>query len=162
MSRARAWARTLGAMTDRLQSVWLGSSSLAGSAVIGLTVYLLVGSVAGWIHPIWWGGEELLVPLVLGIGLILLGAAPFYLFASLILKTLKSSESVGASALTGFIFGILLIPVADLFGAMLRPISYWQTLDPRSAVVLGLVATGFAGVGIGAAVTSLFWRRKSV
>jgi hypothetical protein len=149
-------------MIDRLQSVWLGPTSLAGSAVIGLTVYLLVGSVTGWIHPIWWGGEELLVPLVSGIGLILLGAAPFYLFANLIAKKLKGSESVGASASTGFIFGILLIPVADLFGAMLRPISYWQTLDPWTAVVLGLVATGFAGVGIGAVVTSLCWRRKSV
>jgi hypothetical protein len=147
-------------MTDRLHNVWLGASSLAGSAVIGLMVYLLVGSIAGWMHPIWWGGEALLVPLVSGIALILLGAAPFYLLARLILRSLKGSESFGATASTGFIFGILQIPVADLFGVMLRPISYWQMLDPWTAVVLGLVATGFVGIAIGAAVTSLLWRRN--
>jgi hypothetical protein len=151
-------------MTDRVQSVWLGPSSLAGSAVIGLTVYLLVGSVAGWIAPIWWGGEELMVPLWFGIGLILVGAAPFYLLARLILRKLEGAESVGAIASTGFIFGILQMPLIYPVSAILRPLLYWEVLDRhRQAVgLLGLAAAGFAGVGIGAAVTALFSRHKSV
>lgn len=153
---------TLVAMTDRVQSIWLGPSSLAGSAVIGLTVYLLVGSVAGWIDPIWWGGKALMFPLWFGMGLILVGAAPFYLLARLILRKLKGSESVGAIASTGFIFGILQMPLVYPVSAIFRPILYWEVLDPRAVGLLGLATTGFAGLGIGAAVTALFWRHKSV
>ena len=51
----------------------------AVASQVGLAICFVLAGLVGWIDPIWWGGEELLFPLVFGAGTLLFGTIPFYL-----------------------------------------------------------------------------------
>src|SRR5216684_928883 len=138
-------------MLDRLTLTFFhGAIVLAGGALVGLAAYLIIASVAGWIQPVWWGGEALVAPLLSGLALIFIGTVPFYgLARKVIVGFLGTTPLLGTTFLLGIVLGVSLIPIADALGFALRRIPPWQLLDPWIAVLLVMIVAGLIGTLLG-------------
>jgi hypothetical protein len=124
-------------------------------------IYLIGASVAGWIQPVWWGGDALLAPIISGGVLILIGTIPFFWIARRVAVVFLGIPPIpGSIFLVGIIIGISLMPIADLLGFTLRTIPKWQLITPWIAVALVMAIAGLIGTLLGAILVSISSRRK--
>ena len=64
------------------------------SSISGLWIYLIIASAFKWINPIWWGGEEMLLP-YLGSISVFVSDLLFYFIITCLLKNIIAQQ--GAS-----------------------------------------------------------------
>lgn len=130
----------------------------AMGALLGLALYLLGASALGWIQPIWWGGDALFIPVFFGVAFIIIGAAPFCIIARKWMDWLAGTSSSLGTFVVGAFVGVGFLPVNDLFGMLLRPVPFWQSLDPWLAVVFALVIAGVLCSVLAATLVGIFIR----
>lgn len=141
-------------MTENPQtspSLFPGTLVLVVGSLVGLIAYLLLASAAGWISPIWWGGEALLFPIVLGGIVLVVGGVVLYLILRWIVGTLGRRVTSLGHLLGGVTTGVLLMPVQKLLAFWLTSIPGWDAIAPMVGVFIVLGAAA----GCSAIVASL-------
>jgi hypothetical protein len=132
----------------------------ATGELLGLILYLLIGSTVRAIQPIWWGGEALLIPLVFGVGFIIVGALPLHALAETWLSRLARISSVRSLCLIGALVGASFLQLNDVLAMLLRPIPLWQSLHPLVAVLVALSISGVVSALLATTLVAVFLKRQ--
>jgi hypothetical protein len=137
-----------------------GTLVLVASSLVGLCVYLVVASAAGWISPVWWGGEELLFPVVLGGMVLVVGGVVLYLILRWVVGALGRRVTSLGHLLGGVTIGVLLMPLQKLLAFLFTSIPGWDAIAPMVSVFIVLGAAAVCS-GIAASLLVAFLPRTS-
>jgi hypothetical protein len=121
---------------------------------------LVVGSAAGWISPIWWGGEALLFPVVFGVTVLAIGGVLLYLLLRSVVAVLGRQLTWQGHALAGVIIGALLMPAQRLVASLLTSIPGWEAITPMASVFIILAVAALVNA-VAASLLVAFLPRAS-
>jgi hypothetical protein len=112
-----------------------------GIALVGFWFYLVVASAMGWIMPVWWGGEELLFPILITpfiavsallIALILFGSVNITSYASVFMVRIVS---------LAFAQGAIFSPCISFVGTLVQLFGIGSIVTPQISVIVGLIVS---------------------
>jgi MFS family permease len=150
-------------LTKNLQAspgFFLGTLVLVAGSLVGLSAYLLVASAAGWISPIWWGGEALLFPVLFGVPVLVVGGVASYLILRWVAAVLGRRLTALGQLVGGVIIGVLLMPVQKLIASWLTAIPGWEAMAPMASVFVILAIAAICSA-ITASLLVAFFPRTS-
>jgi len=130
-------------------------------SLVGLVGYLLLASAAGWISPIWWGGEALLFPLVFGVTVLVFGGVALCFIVRSVVSTLKRRLTRLGLLGAGMIIGALLMPVQRLIGSLLTAIPGWEAMAPMASVFVVLAVAAICSAFAASLLIALFPRSSA-
>lgn len=137
-----------------------GTLVLVVGSLVGLSAYLVVASAAGWISPIWWGGEALLFPVVFGVTVLVVGGVALYLILRWVVAALGRRLTWLGQLVGGVIIGALLMPVQRLIASWLTAIPGWEAMAPMASVFVVLAVAAICSA-IAASLLVAFFPRTS-
>jgi hypothetical protein len=138
-----------------------GTLVLVVGSLAGLIAYLLLASAAGWISPIWWGGEALLFPLVFGVTVLVVGGVALYLILRSVVAAFKRRLTWLGQLVGGLITGALLMPVQSLIASSLSAIPGWEAMAPMANVFVVLAAAAICSAIAASLLVALFPRTSA-
>jgi hypothetical protein len=141
-------------------SLLRGTLMLVVSSLVGLIAYLLLASAAGWISPIWWGGEALLFPVVFGVTVLIIGGVALYLILRWVVAAFKRRLTWLGHLVGGAITGALLMPVQSLIASLFTAIPGWEAMAPLASVFVVLAAAAICSA-VAASLLVAFFPRTS-
>lgn len=124
-------------------------------ALIAQLAYLLVAGFAGWIAPMWQGGEALF-PLFFGTATVFVGALPLNVFIRAVFRAIDREYTSMTAILVGLTIGISLLPVQNLIAPSVTSIKSWQSIDPIVGVLVLMGLSVIVSALLGAAVVFPF------
>lgn len=125
---------------------WLAQT---GSALFGVVIILLLGSVLGVIRPLWWGGEALFPLIFAGTTLVVGGVVYFPITRLIFLAKGQKLFTYKLVLILGTIHGALIYPCFYLVAPLIKAVEILNLLN-----TLWLLWTTFAVAGLMSTIIS--------
>jgi len=127
------------------------------SSISGLWIYLIIASAFKWINPIWWGGEEMLLP-YLGSISVFVSDLLFYFIITCLLKNIIAQQGASLTKLVliASIMGLVFLPFVEVVARVKNVFSFWANLNPFIAITLAFTMAGTFSVLTGIVAIILF------